>query len=147
MAVVSTILNNGTKNLLLHVYLNSDGSEGELKNFVLADSELYDGIFSSRGIVRPDMKLKIMQVWYNFSWFDGFLSFDDTSPVPGWQLPRDAHNYLDFRYFGGLSHRLVDPQTSKSTDRTGKLLFSTNGYAVVGSTGTMVLEIKKDATV
>ena len=142
MAVTRTLLNNGSKTMLLHVYLESKGFEGELDKFVLADPELYDSVFTPR-IIQPNMKLTLLQVWYSFNWFDGLISFDDVSPVPCWSLPRDASNYADFRYFGGLAHRLPEPQTSTSTDRTGKILLSTNGFAPLGSIGTMVLEIKK----
>ena len=142
MAVTRTILNNGSRNLILHVHLKSDGYEGELDKHVLADPELYDGVFTPN-IILPNMKLTLMQVWYSFNWFDGLISFDDTSPVPCWSLPRDSENHVDFRYFGGLAHRYIDPQTSKGTARTGKLLLSTNGFAPLGSEGTLVLEIKK----
>jgi len=142
MAVTRTVLNNGSRNLLLHVYLESNGSEGELNNFVLADPEFYDGVITP-DIIKPGMKLTLMQVWYSFNWFDGLISFDVNAPVPCWALPRDQENHVDFRYFGGLANRLIDPQTSKGTDRTGKILLSTSGFAPDGSIGTMVLEIKK----
>ena len=45
MAVTRTILNNGSKTMLLHVYLESKGFEGELDKFVLADPELYDSVY------------------------------------------------------------------------------------------------------
>jgi hypothetical protein len=151
MAVTRTLLNNGPSKFLLHVYLESEGYEGELDRFVLADPTVYDKIFTDR-ILQPTMKLTLMQVWYSFNWFDGLISFDDTNPVPCWLLPRDAANYADFRYFGGLSHRLPDPQTSQGanqnlvgTDRTGKILLSTSGYAPLGSVGTIVLEVKKSS--
>lgn len=142
MAVTRTVLNNGPKNLMLHVYLESDGSEGELQNFVLVDPTVYDTVITP-DILAPNMKLTIQQVWYSASWFDTFLSFDGAAPKPYWVLPRDSEHYYDFRYFGGFADRLVDPQTIKSTDRTGKLLLSTIGYAPAGSIGSMVLEIKK----
>lgn len=140
--VTRTILNNGSKTLLLHVYLESNGSDGELDKYVLADPELYDSVFTNR-IIQRNMKLTLTQVWYSFNWFDGLISFDQLNPVPCWLLPRDASNYADFRYFGGLAHRVVDPQTNQVNDRTGKLLLSTSGFAPLGSTGTMVLEIRK----
>ena len=142
MSVTRTILNNGSRNLLLHVYLESEGFQGELDKYVLADPELYDTIFTNK-IILPNMKLTLTQVWYSFNWFDGLLSFDAVNPVPCWLLPRDASNYADFRYFGGLANRYIDPQTVKGTDRTGKILLSTSGFAPLGSTGTMVMEIKK----
>lgn len=141
--VTRTILANGSKTLLLHVFIESDGYEGELTNYVLADPELYDSVFTDR-IIRPDMKLKISQLWYSFNWFDATISFDELNPVPCWVLPRDSSNYLDFRHFGGLSNKLIDPQTTQSTERTGKILLSTNDFAPEKSKGTIILEIRKN---
>lgn len=140
--VTRTILNNGSKTLLLHVYLESNGSDGELSNYVIADPELYDSVFTDK-IIQPNMKLTLTQAWYSFNWFDSVISFDDLNPVPCWLFPQASHNYIDFRYFGGLANRLINPDTATSTDRTGKILLSTNGFAPAGSVGTMVLEIRK----
>ncbi len=140
--VQRTILQNGSKSLLLHVYIESDGYEGELTNYVIADPELYDSVFTDK-IIRPDMKLKISQIWYSFNWFDATISFDELNPVPCWVLPRDASNHIDFRHFGGMANKLVDPQTSASTERTGKILLSTNDFAPEKSKGSIILEIRK----
>ncbi len=142
MAVTRTLLNNGPRSFLLHTYLQSDGFEGELSNFVIADPTVYDSVLTDK-VIQPNMKLTLMQVWYSFNWFDGLISFDQLNPVPCWMLPRDASNYFDFRYFGGLANRLVDPQTAQVNERTGKILLSTSGYAPIGSTGTMVIEVRK----
>ena len=142
MAVIRTLLNNGSKTCLLHVYMESEGHEGELKNYVLADPELFDSVFTKQ-ILQPNMKLTISQVWHSFTGFDALLSFDALTPYPSWVLTPDSQNYVDFRYFGGLAHRVVDPQTNKVNDRTGKLLLSTDGFAPVGSMGTLVIEIRK----
>ena len=141
-----TIMNNGSKTMLLHVYLESDGTEGELVNHPLVDPTHYDSVFTDQ-IIRPDMKLTLTQLWYSFSWFDAILLFDDLVPYPSWVCSRDAHNHIDFRHFGGISNRLVDPNTSKSTDRTGKILITTNGFEPIGSKGTMILEIRKNVNI
>ena len=141
--IIRTALVNGSKNLLLHVYLESDGVEGELTNHVLLDPEFYDPPFTQRPI-QPKMKLVVSQVWWNFAWFDALLAFDGVVPSPSWVLPRDQGPHVDFRHFGGIADRLVDPNTAVSTDRTGKLLLSTSGFAEAGSIGTMVIEIKKN---
>ena len=65
MAVTRTLLNNGSKSFLLHVYLKNEGTDGELQNFVLADPELYDSVFTDK-IIQPNMKLTLTQVWYSF---------------------------------------------------------------------------------
>ena len=144
--ILKTALLNGSKFLALHVYLESDGNEGELTNYVLVDPivdypELYSGVLTYK-----DIKPIVSQVWYSFSWFDALLSFDDLIPAPSWNLTRDTSNYVDFRYFGGISDRYVDPKTKLGSDRTGKVLITTNGFAPLGSIGTMVIELRKNLT-
>ena len=142
MAITRTILNNGSKAILLHVYLENTGIEGELDKEVLVDPTVYDSVFTDR-IIQADMKLTLVQLWYSFKWFDATLYFDDLSPVPCWVLPRDGTTHVDFHYFGGLSNRLIDPNTNQSTNRTGKVLISTDNFAPVGSAGTLILELRK----
>lgn len=140
--IIKTVLNSGSKSILLHVYMESDGSEGELKDYPLIDRTIYDP--SSKSYIQPNMKLTVSQIWNSFSWFDALLSFGNLVPAPSWLLARDSNNYIDFRHFGGIADRLIDPNTSESTERTGKILISTNGFAPLGSMGTMILEIKRD---
>ena len=127
--IVKTLLNDGPQKALFSVYLESDGVEGELTNLVLLDP---------RADLSPVAdQVSILQIWYSFAWFDGLLTFDDLVPYPSWSLNRDAGNYLDFRYFGGLKDRA-------GIDHTGKLFFSTTGFTPVGSKGTVVIEVKKN---
>lgn len=144
MPVTRTLLHNGSKTFLLHAYLESDGATGELDKHVLADATVYDSLFTDYPL-RPNMKLTVTQVWYSLSRFDAIISFDNTNPVPCWVLPRDSHNYVDFRHFGGLADRLVEPDTFSSTNRTGKILLSTKDFAPANSVGTMVLEVRKSS--
>lgn len=147
--IVKTVIQNGTKNLILHVYLESDGVEGELTNYVLIDPivdypEISSGNPNPNYPTYKDIKPIVSQIWYGFSWFDALLAFDDLTPAPSWNLARDAANYVDFRYFGGISDRIIDPATKASSDRTGKVLITTNGFAPLGSIGTMVIELRKN---
>ena len=137
--IIKTLLQNGSKSLIVHVYLESDGVEGELTNYVLIDPDVdYPEDLGSRN-PRPVVR----QVWHSFGWFDGLLSFDDLVPAPSWLLQRDSASYSDFRYFGGIKERYEDPDTKEGSDRTGKVLLTTTDFAPLGSTGTMVLEIWK----
>ena len=131
--IVKTLLLDSSKSAILHVYMESDGNEGDLSNFVLLDPKT--DFYNSDAGLRIQMTLK--QVWYSFSWFDGLLTFDDLVPYPSWQLTRDAIGYHDFRYFGGIKDR-------SSIDTTGKVLISTNGFAALGNVGTMVIEVGKN---
>jgi hypothetical protein len=129
--VVKQILSEGASKLVLYVYLESDGSEGEFTNYVLLDPavDLTPPLLSTQ--------LTVLQVWYNFSWFDATLSFDDLTPYPNWTFTRDADGYKDFRYFGGLKDRA-------GIDHTSKLLLSTRDFAPLGSKGNIVIELKKN---
>ena len=130
--ILKTTLLNGSNSFILHAYLESDGNEGELTNYVLIDKDE----------LGKDVRPTVVQIWHSFSWFDAFLSFDDLVPVPSWNLLRDI-NYNDLRYFGGIKERFTDPKDKKSSDRTGQLLISTRDFAPLGSIGTLVLELKK----
>ena len=137
--IIKTILQNGSKSLIMHIYLESDGNEGELVNYPIVDPEVdYPEDLGSRN-PRPVVR----QIWSSLAWFDGLLSFDDLVPAPSWLIQRDGPQYTDLRYFGGLKERYENPDDKDSSDRTGKVLLSTTDFAPLGSTGTIVLEIWK----
>ena len=137
--VLKTIIQNGTKSIIFHFYLESDGIQGELINYVLIDPAVdYPEKDNSK-----DKRLAVRQIWHSFGWFDALLSFDDLVPAPSWLLTRDAHNYTDLRYFGGIKDRYIVPKDKFSSDRTGKVLITTDGFAPEKSRGTLVLELYK----
>ena len=126
--ITKTLLSDGPSKAVLSVYMQSDGVEGELVNYLLLDPQV--------DLAVPVNDLSILQIWYSFGWFDGLLAFDDVVPVPAWNLSRDGVGYCDFRYFGGFADRA-------GIDKTGKIFLTTSGFAVPGSTGTLVIEVKK----
>lgn len=127
--IVKTLLSDGTNKSVFSFYLESDGVEGELTNYILIDPV-------NDFLTMPD-KLTIRQIWYGFSWFDALLSFDDLVPYPSWELTRDSGGYFDFRYFGGIVDR-------SGLDHSGKLFITTNGFAPAGSIGTLIVEVLKE---
>ncbi len=145
-------LSDGPKKAMFQFYFESDGNEGELKNFVLLDPSSvgpdnipgYDfvepwdksGYVNSLTVVPPP-RMTILQLWSSASWFDITLSYDGTIPLPSLVVARDCDFYLDFRYFGGVKDRQQDQPT-------GKLMISTKDFAPLGSNGFLVLEVKKD---
>lgn len=140
--VIKTTLGNSNGKITLHVYLESDGNEGELTNYVLIDPT----VFYPELITAQDQRANrhiLTQIWYSLSWFDALLSFDDLIPTPSWLLVRDGQGYNDFRYFGGISDRYIDPDNKLSTDRLGRILITTKDFAPLGSIGTIVLEFKR----
>ena len=166
MSIVKTVLQDGTKTAVVHWAFTSDGSDitnaGEMSGLVLLDP--------TADLTGVDNKIQLIitQVWYGFSWFDMSLAFDDITGNPLFilQLPRDAQNYMDLRYFGGLKDRTSTNVPSQApntqlgqpapfptpsqdvvfTSRTptGKILATTNGYAQLGSQGHLILEVKKN---
>lgn len=132
--VTKTIINEGPSKLLIHVLIESDGTDGELTNYSLLDpSAEFTPAFNK------DCQLTVTQVWYNNTWFDVLLRFNALNPLTVWAFSRDpGDSYMDFRYFGGLKDR-------SETDHDGKVLISTSGLAdVTKSVGTMVIEFKKN---
>ena len=133
MAITTRKLVEGKTTLLLHVTLESDGLQGELNNeIIISPSDLIPAL--------PALPaLRIMQLWYQMSWFDVVLKYGGAVPRQVLTLTRDTGNHIDFRFFGGLS----DVPTVPPSDMNGKLLVSTNGYSPLGSVGTIILELKK----
>ncbi len=138
-----TVMQNGVKSFLVHFSFESDGQEGELSQYVLVDP-VNDYEFMNVGKERTLVRPVISQVWYSQAWYDSVLYFDSLVPIHSWTLSRDGAGYYDFRYFGGISDRYTPPQDQFSSDRTGKILISTNGFAPLGSMGALVLEIRKN---
>lgn len=137
--ILKTILQNGSKSLIMQVYLESDGNEGELVNYPIVDPDVdYPEDLGSRN-PRPVVR----QIWSSLAWFDVLISFDNLLPAPSWLLQRDGPQYTDLRYFGGLKERYESPQTKEGSDRTGKVLITTTDFAPEGSRGTLVFEIWK----
>ena len=140
--IKKTILQNGSKSFIMHIYLESDGNEGELVNYPIVDPEEDYPEYSDR-LGHRQFRPTVRQIWHSFAWFDGLIKFDDLVPAPSWLLQRDSASYTDLRYFGGIKERYIDPKEKDSSDRTGKVLLSTTDFAPLGSQGTMVLEIWK----
>lgn len=132
--VTKTILNEGPTKLVVHLLIESDGTDGELVNYsVLDPTEDFTPNLKS------DTQLTVTQTWYNNTWFDVLLRFNALNPVTVWAFSRDpGDSYMDFRYFGGLKDR-------SGTDHDGKVLISTSGLSdATSSVGTMVIEFKKN---
>ena len=128
--VTQTILVDGPRHAVVHFYFESDGS-GEFAN-----EKILDGKTDLTPIDSPT-QLTIEEIWWGNSFYDAKLSTEDLNPNQLWVLPVGVGAHVDFRCFGGIKV----PQT---LDGTGNLLLSTNGFAPVGSWGTMVVKLRKD---
>ena len=127
--IVQTLISDGPTKAIIQIYLESNGIEEELTDYVLLDPSLD---FSPAAD-----QMSILQVWYGLSGFSATLSFDDLTDSPCWNLPGDTDGYYDFRYFGGLKDR-------SGIDHTGKLLISTSGFSPQPKKGTIIIELKKN---
>ena len=132
--VTTRIVVEGPSHLVLHAFLESNGYDGELDNHVLLSP-----VDLTPKKTADEPALRIMQVWYSMVWFDVVLKFGGIVPRPVWTLTRDSQNHIDFRAFGGAS----DYGPLPPSDQNGKLLISTNGFAPIGSQGSLVLELRK----
>lgn len=128
--VSKRVIIDGTK-AVVYIYLESDGVEGELTNYVLIDPRVDLATTWKEG-----GHMSVTQIWHSFSGFDALIKFADLNPVPSWNLTSGSINYSDFRYFGGL----IDVS---GIDTGGKVLLSTRNFAPVGTIGTLVIELKK----
>lgn len=127
--IVKTLVSDGPTKAIIQVYLESDGIEEELVDYVLLDPVL--------DFLPIADQISILQIWYGLAGFSATLSFDDLTDFPSWTLPGDNDGYYDFRYFGGLKDR-------SGIDHTGKLLISTSGFSPQPKKGTIIIEIKKN---
>src|ERR1035437_7893370 len=113
--VTPTIINEGPSKLIVHLLIESDGTDGELTNYSVLDPQVD---FTPN--LTSDTQLTIMQLWINNIWFDVLFRFNALNPLTAWSSSRDpGDNYVDFSYFGGLKDR-------STTDHDGKVLISTN---------------------
>lgn len=130
--VTVTKIVEGNSHLIVRLDLMSDGTGELIQEIVLSPSDLSPPMPNTRPAFR------IMQMWYGMVWFDVALGFGTLQPSPVWTIARDSDSHTDFRSFGGLA----DYATTPPSDENGKLWISTNGF-VVGSQGTLVLELRK----
>lgn len=131
--VTQTVLVDGPKRAHVHIFVRSDGNEGEFVNKKIIDV-LNDVTLPDSGIIK---NITLEQVWYSQSFFDGLLSVDDTVPVDVWVLPVGSDSHIDFRSFGGI-------KVPVDLDGQGNILLSTNGFAPANSWGSYVIQFRKD---
>ena len=129
--ITVTKMVEGSRSAIFHVYLESTGMAGELKNEVILDP-LVD--FSPPA--DKTGQFSITQIWSSLVWFDVMLSFDALVPTQSWILARDKDTHVDFRYFGGIKDR-------SDAEHSGKIFITTNGFEDRGSKGTIIIEVKK----
>ena len=125
----------GQSHLVLKVDLLSDGT-GELADYVILSP-------SDLNPVMPNTipAFRIMQVWAGLAQFSATIKAGTLIPAALWTVAQGADSHTDFRSFGGL----IDPNVYNNppSDDDGKLTISTSGFALAGSAGTIVFELRK----
>lgn len=125
----------GSSNVVIRVNMLSDGS-GELVNYpIFAPADLYP----PRANNRPTFNLR--QAWYGMVWYDVTIFAGLLQPVQMWTFARDCDSHIDFRSFGGILDQNV--YVVPPDDDNGILNITTNGFAQLGSQGTLILDLQK----
>lgn len=122
---------DGSKNLMILVYLKSDGISGELVNQTLIDPVADLGLQSNA-------RLLIQRIEYNFSGFDAVVEFDAGGVTPNfkWVLTEGANCPIDFEKWGGI-------KDDSGLDGTGKFQITTTGFTASTDQGSIVIFIRK----
>ena len=155
-----TLFMDGPSHATLHCFISSDGSSGELTDFVLLDP-----VIDLVPAMQPRQDLTLKRIWHEASGCSVTLAFNSLTPWPFWVMsPDGGGNDLDWRFVGGITDRssmplfadvnnpgfetnipqagAVDPLTG-GADSDGKLLMSTNGFTSVGDSASFVLWLEK----
>lgn len=123
--VTTTSITEGARGGVMHLYLASDGSTGELSDTVVLDASALIGGDNIRSIVSVESSLV---------GFSAILEFDATADVPAVVLPEGESNQ-DFTY-------APIPNTA-GAGVTGDLTISTTGFSASGDVGTVTIRYRK----
>lgn len=121
-------IEDGERNVVVKVYLASDGASGELTDQVLVD-------FSTLSGLKTDLKL--MKVEGQLTGFDATLEWDATADAPIIGLYASAGAFVHcFKEFGGIPN-------NAGAGKTGDLTITTSGFAAAGDAGFICLHCRK----
>lgn len=125
------MLSNGPLNIILGVYLRSDGATGELVKQTLLDPVADLGL-------KPSARLRLRYMAHNFAGFDAVVSFDAGLVDPNWKwvLSEGTNHPIDFGPFGNI-------KDDSGVDGTGKLQISTTGFTASTDQGSILIALQK----
>jgi hypothetical protein len=131
--VAVTKMMEGSRHIVLHAYLKSDGVSSDLKRFTLIDPHSDDLCKKMESLPA----FVIEEVVYDFAGFDASLQFDSGLINDNyiWVLPEGSSEHVDFRPFGGFADR-------SGLDGTGKLMITTFGLLSIGDQGSLIIKIR-----
>ena len=129
-----TKIQDGPRNVVYHVFIESDGVSGEIvKEVVIDPAADLDPAFEAVPA------FTIEKIVYSLVGFSAKLEFDYlASETPVWVLAGGQESEACFKNFGGLKDR------SNVLDGTGKLLISTVGLTTAGDMGSILILVRKD---
>lgn len=117
---------DGPRNLVLKIYLESDGAAGELSAQTIVDVSTYSGAPS---------EVKIKRIQSDLTGFSASLLWDATTNEEIVNLS-EGEGERDYCKFGGLIN-------NAGAGKTGDILLTTEGFAAAGDRGSIVLEMAK----
>jgi hypothetical protein len=122
--IVTRVLHDGERNVVLHIAITGDGSGEETA------TELVD--VSALGLSPAEVKLHA--ITGDLTGFSLTLEWDATANEVAWEVPV-GHSFMDFEHTGGVINNAGD-------GKTGDIDFTTVGLGD-GDVGTLLLELRK----
>jgi len=119
-------INDGERNVIVKVYLASDGAEGELSSEILIDAST---------LVPVPTTLYLRKVYSDLTGFSAKLTWEAVPDDELVHLPA-GEKHQDFSRFGGIPN-------PKGYLSTNDLSITTTGFATAGDEGSIVLECTK----
>lgn len=132
--VNKTVLLAGPRRVVVHLYIESDGVEGEL-----IDTPILDPVTELTPPSARDESLIFTGYSSELSGFDAVLSFEAEAPgtnVPVWLFTPAGRGKQNFTHFGGVPDR-------SGLDATGRVLLSTTGFTSAGDCGSFIFHFTR----
>lgn len=127
--VDTTKILGGSRYLVYHVYMASDGASGELDGQVIINPSTED--------MGDNTTFVVEEVQWGFVGFSGQLHFDElVEDTFIWVLPNDAGPQMNFTPWGGLHDR------GNPLDSNGQLKLSTIGFTEIGDVGSLIVKVR-----
>lgn len=123
-SITTQTLQDGPKNLIVHLHIDGDGS-GEETDTVIVDASTYSPAFT---------KASLLRVWGSLNGFNAHLSWDATTNTDLLAVPDYEFN-ADFFSFAGIVN-------DAGAGRTGDILLTTVGLGA-SDHGAIILWLKK----
>lgn len=129
---------DGPSDTIVTVYLESDGSSGELvAQTILDPATLLNPNTNTIGLPKTNM-FNIQEVYYFLDGFDVIVQFGGDVPMKRLTLVPSVDSYVDFRRIGGLADK-----NPAQNNPNGKMQINTSGFASAGGFGTLIFKVRK----